>query len=263
MIICADDFGLAEDIDQAILELCRRGKLSAVSCLALPEACDREAFAALQDHRANVDVGLHLCLTRLDRLPRNAEPDTGGSAPRPGFGALVGRSLTGRLSPERLLSDIEQQYERFVAMTGCSPDHLDGHLHVHQLAGVREAVIRFVARLPAGARPYVRNTRLSLAELRRRRLPWMKAAVIGWLGARMEQRLRAAGIPTNNGFAGLYDFRHWDRYPRWFPGFIDALPQRRGMLVVHPGTTDAWRRQERVALLDFTLPAGRLQRFGR
>src|SRR4051812_45503662 len=33
MILCADDYGLSHDIDRAILDLCRAGRLTAVSCM--------------------------------------------------------------------------------------------------------------------------------------------------------------------------------------------------------------------------------------
>src|SRR2546422_7241019 len=44
MILCADDYGLSEDIDRAILELCRSGRLTAVSCMVALERCSADSL---------------------------------------------------------------------------------------------------------------------------------------------------------------------------------------------------------------------------
>ena len=73
MIICADDYGLREDIDRAILELCNRRRLTAVSCMVLFERCNAGALKRLLAHEGNVDIGLHLCLTD-EGLPLSLPP---------------------------------------------------------------------------------------------------------------------------------------------------------------------------------------------
>src|SRR5471032_3164623 len=78
MIICADDYGMGDDIDRAILELCARKRLSAVSCMVAMKRCGSELLRPLLEHQANVDVGLHLCFAdetlmdlenKMSRLP--------------------------------------------------------------------------------------------------------------------------------------------------------------------------------------------------
>ena len=58
--ICADDFGMATGIDEAILELSRLGRLSAVSCLTSGPALRHHSAALAQ---LPVDIGLHLNFT--------------------------------------------------------------------------------------------------------------------------------------------------------------------------------------------------------
>jgi len=58
MIVCADDYGLSDGIDEAILELCRRGKLSAVSCMVALERCCAESMARLSELKSSVDKRL-------------------------------------------------------------------------------------------------------------------------------------------------------------------------------------------------------------
>jgi len=258
MIICADDFGLRPDIDEAILELCALGKLNAVSCMALFERCSAASLGELRKFRGRVDIGLHLCLT--------PEPETGRRASRAqepiifsSFGTCLWRTGSGAVPKSDLVGEISAQYEVFMEKAGCAPDHIDGHLHIHQAPAMREALIEFVLSLAEKCRPYIRNTAMSIRELRRARLPYAKAWAIGILGKRMERRLRSAELRTNEGFAGIYDFKRHGGFKELLPRFVGLPGQRKGILVVHPGKTEAWRRREFEALaaMDFTMPPRR------
>ncbi len=272
MIICADDYGLREDIDEAILDLCRAGRLDAVSCMVALKRCDRGAMAALLATRTPLDrsgsghhaqggaerparagsatlgpalrphIGLHLTFTHE---PAEMEPlPVGLYRPRlPTFGTLVRRSLTHRLDLAEVNLDVSTQYGLFVKKCGCPPDFIDGHLHAHQLPGIRERLIEFALRLPVEQRPYIRNTAMPLRELRKRGLPWTKAAGIGFFGKQMARALDIVGLKTNEGFAGIYDFNKGERYAAYFRSFTDALT-RNGILVVHPGKEEPWRLRE-------------------
>lgn len=257
MIVCADDYGLREDVDRAILELCRHRKLSAVSCMVLFQRCDGEALQRLRAHEAKVDMGLHLCLTD-EGLPSEI-PTPEGKLPK--FYSLLGRALVGQIDSEAIFRQISGQYELFVTKCGRHPDHIDGHLHAHQLPGIREALADFVGTLPAGRRPYIRNTRMSLSLLRQQELPWMKAAGLDGFGGRMESALRAVPALTNDAFAGIYEFKQWRRYPGYLPKFMDCLPEPNGILVVHPGFGEDWRRQEFESLRNLAELADRSNRF--
>ena len=257
MIVCADDYGLREDIDRAILELCRLNKLSAVSCMVLFKRCDAKVLSGLLVHEAGVDIGLHLCLTD-EELPLALPPP---ECKLPGFISLSRRALLGRINPQDILRQISIQYELFVTKYGRHPDHIDGHLHAHQLPGVREALADFVRSLPREHRPYVRNTRMSIDTIRRQKLPWMKAVFIGMFGRRTQSILHAVNAPTNEGFAGIYDFKQWRKYPGYLPKFADCLREPNGILVVHPGLEEDWRRQEFESLRNLVALDGRLNSF--
>jgi predicted glycoside hydrolase/deacetylase ChbG (UPF0249 family) len=240
MIICADDYGMRADIDRAILELCGDGRLSAVSCMVLFERCDGTALEKLRQHEANVDVGLHFCLTN-ENLPLSAPLD---KTRLPEFKTLFRRAGLRMLQHGEVTGLLAAQYELFVKKAGRAPDYIDGHLHAHQLPVVAGALVDFVRQLPADRRPYVRNTRLDTRELRREKLPSLKAGFIGSFGRRLERRLRAAGVATNDGFSGIYDFKEWARYAEFFPKFAACLPEQNGILVTHPGFDEDWRRSE-------------------
>ncbi len=261
MIVCADDYGLAEDVDAAIRELAAERRLSAVSCMVLFERCTSERLAELLPYRASLDLGLHFCLTREDLpLSRGAGSMIHGND-FPAFGELSRKALSRQLKRADIQAQLAAQYELFIGKFNCTPDYIDGHLHVHQLPVIREALVDFVQSLPPASRPYVRNTQLPLKELWRRQLPWTKAAMIGGFGTRLKQRLIAAGLRTNEGFAGIYDFAKWQHYPRYFPRFVDCLRGSNGILVVHPGQKEAWRRQESETIRNFKFAEGLPKRF--
>ena len=79
----------------------------------------------------------------------------------------------------------------------------------------------------------------------------------------MQRKLRAAGVSTNQGFAGIYDFQNWRNYGAYLPRFVACLPEPNGILVVHPGFDEDWRRAELEALFGFTFAEGMPNRFRR
>ncbi len=259
MIVCADDYGFAGDIDSAILELCASGKLSAVSCATALEECNPQTLKALREHEPHVDIGLHLCFAD-EAL--NVTDSAGRTAPRlPPYRVLLRQAMFRRISPAEIAANTAAQYGQFLEKCGRKPDFIDGHLHAHQLPGIRDGLIEFVQSLPIGSQLYIRNTSLPLRELRKRALPQLKAAAIGMFGTRMLAELRVAGFATNPGFAGIYDFRQSREYPHYLPRFVDCLNHPNGILVVHPGRNEEWRRQELEALRAFNFPSGTPNRF--
>ena len=256
MIICADDYGMRQDIDRAILQLCAAQKLSAVSCMVLFERCGPALINKIRAHERRVDIGLHFCLTHED-LPLSAPLD---KIVLPSFRWLFCRALSRTLKRDEIAFLLSAQYDLFVKKFDRLPDYIDGHLHSHQLPVVADVLVQFVAGLPSASRPYIRNTRLSTTKslLQIMRPAW-KARLIGSFGARLEKKLRAANIATNDGFSGLYDFKDWQRYPEFLPQFAAYLPERTGILVTHPGFDESWRRSELEALEKFSAAVNRFQ----
>ena len=212
--------------------------------------------------QAEIDLGLHLCLA--DRTLCPVDFEIGSELAKTHFPSLnqFYWKLLSRQIPRVHLRDlIVEQYDLFIKKTGRPPDFIDGHLHAHQLPVVRQALIEFVRTLPAGEQPYVRNTRMCMKELRRRKLPMRKAFLIGRFGAKMLRGLEMNGIETNAGFTGIYDFRNASCYARYLAGFAAGIEEPNALLVVHPGQSEAWRRAEFNALSDFEFVPRKPNRF--
>src|SRR5262249_45689378 len=103
-ILCADDYGLTSGIDEAILDLCAHGRLSAVSAMVAAPAWRADA-ARLRAVGTGVEVGIHLSFTEV-------EPLTGASSLAPagkprGQAGLMTAALMRALDPGDVAREIE------------------------------------------------------------------------------------------------------------------------------------------------------------
>ncbi len=218
MIICADDFGMAEAVNCAITELARAGKITAVSCMVNMPFFTADRITALGSH---VQLGLHFTLAETPQE----------------FRRLVLRAYTRRLDWGEVYSKLAEQYRRFEEITGRKPDFIDGHLHVQQLPVVRDVLIEFIRNRCGDTPPRVRNAAMPLWQ-------WSpKSFLISVPGRVLKRKLREAGIPTNDGFGGIYNYLDFMRYPKHLEKFLLTVPQS-GIIMVHPGLDEPWRRAE-------------------
>ena len=263
MIVCADDFGMAPDIDEAIHELACMGRLSAVSCMMASPGFDEGRFVRLLRERGRIDVGLHFMLT--EGRPMATHPPGAGFVAAdgtfPGHGALLRTSLAGRIDPVTVERELAAQHARFCELAGSAPDFVDGHMHVQQLPGVRDGVLGFLGRLPVAARPYVRNSAPTWRGVFLGRVAVLKTLAIGSMGIGFRRRAWRSGLRTNDGFTGIYDFRDCDAFPA-FLGRFARHATGRTILMVHPGKVERWRGIEHRTLREAAWLSGRARRFG-
>jgi len=114
-------------------------------------------------------------------------------------------------------------------------------MHVQQLPVVRDAVVEFVQTRCAGHPTRVRNAAIPFRHCS------FKSLLIAAPGRVIRRKLRDAGIPTNDGFGGIYDYRDFMRYPQHLERFLRTVPDS-GIIMVHPGFDEPWRRAEYDAL---------------
>ena len=145
MILCADDFGSAADVDQCIVTLAEQRKISAV---AIQAALLNGSTAALNQLRQQptLDLGLQFVLTAPAR-PDSVSPSDSlcaqGCFLPPG--KLLERCLRQRVSVPEVRNQLAAQYQSFVTHCGRPPDFLASHLHVHQFPRIREGLLELAA----------------------------------------------------------------------------------------------------------------------
>ncbi len=202
LVVNADDLGYDPAIDAGILEAHARGIVTAATAMVDTPFAER----ALAEAPVTLDLGLHVAV---------AAGEGGG--------------------PAALADDIARQLERFRALRGAPPTHLDSHRHSHAAPGALGA----------------------FAEAARREGIPLRALDDG-----MRAALRARGVATADAFLGDATLRPcWTR--ERLLATIAALPAGVVELMCHPGHAPthartsfaAERELELAALCD---PAARL-----
>jgi hopanoid biosynthesis associated protein HpnK len=233
LIVTADDFGAAREVNDAVEAAHLGGILTAASLMVgAPAASDAVARA----HRMpSLRVGLHLVLTDgRPLLPPSAVPNLvdGSGHFRSGMVSAGAAMVFNPRARRQLGAEIAAQFEAFRA-TGLALDHCNAHkhFHLHPLIGSLMAKIGRRFGLRAVRVPLEPQSVLSLVE------PGPKAAP-AWLTAPwarlLRRRMAARGILTPDHVFGL----------RWsgamtrarVGGLIRNLPEGLSEIYLHPAT---------------------------
>ena len=226
LTLCADDFGHSPGTSAVIAELIRAGRINATCCMALTPSWPSD-WAMLRGVVDRAEIGIHLTLTDerpLTAMPRFA-PD--GAMPR------IDQLARQRDFPvDEIAAEIAAQFARFTAVAGRPPDFVDGHQHVHHLRGIRDIVLAETRR--SAPRAWLRDCGDTLPGMLARPFV-LKAIGSAWRGRGFRAAAHRAGLATNDGFAGHYDFG--EGYAELFPAFL-RRPGSHHLVMVHPGTDD-------------------------
>ncbi|NMG43597.1 ChbG/HpnK family deacetylase [Aromatoleum toluvorans] len=236
IIVCADDYGIAPGVSEAIAELIGAGRLSATSCMtALPDWKRRAGLLRQTAARHPADVGLHLTLT--DHLPLTAAPGLTHAGRLPPMGRLLPRALARALPRQAIRDELRAQLDAFEDAWNGPPDYIDGHQHAHVLPGIREELVaELLLRYPSTP-VWVRDCCEPPARCVRRGTALPKALLISSLGLGLRHLLRRHGLPANDGFAGLHDFSGRVPFRTLMRSFL-AGSGPRPLVHVHPGRVD-------------------------
>jgi hopanoid biosynthesis associated protein HpnK len=240
LIVQADDFGLSEAVNRAVIAAHENGIVTATSLMAGGEAF--EHAVALAKECPTLDVGVHLTLTEQQPVAaagtvRSLVGADGRFAPH--AVQFAKRYLRGEIALAEVRTELDAQIRR-VLDHGLVPSHLDGHQHVHVLPGIA----RIVAEL---ARTYgIRAVRYPAERLRGYMLRDL-AGLKDLAGAkRVFEQLVVGGLSF---LSPLRALRRADRFVGFYFGgrldernlrtVLEHLPARRTIeLMCHPGLDD-------------------------
>ena len=220
LVLCADDYAQHAGVTQAVLALAAQGRLSATSAMVLSPRWRADA-APLRELRERIDVGLHLDFTSDFAIA------AGHGVP---LGAAMRRALLGGFDPDAARTAIERQLDGFEAAWGAPPDHVDGHQHVQQFAGIRQPLVQLLARRYGTRAPWLRVSRAPVGQRT------LKSRVIAGLGANaLESIADRAHIACAPALSGIYDFVGNEAgYARRMAGWLADSPDGT-LLMCHPG----------------------------
>ena len=191
LVLCADDFALSESVSRAIAALAAQGRLSATSAMVLSPRW-REDVARLQPLRGQMDVGLHLDWTSAFAVA------AGHGQPLP---ALMARAALGGLRANAVRTAVERQLDAFEAQWQAPPDHIDGHQHVQQFRGIREALVEAVQRRYPVQPPWLRVSRAPPGQR-----DFKACTIAAWGAQALARQAESARVPHSALLSGIYDF---------------------------------------------------------
>ncbi|HEY5580134.1 MAG TPA: ChbG/HpnK family deacetylase, partial [Rhodoferax sp.] len=130
-------------------------------------------------------------------------------------------------------ANIERQLDAFDAQWQAPPDYVDGHQHVQQFAGIRQALVQVLSERYAGGnaqrRPYVRISRAPAGAAD------LKSRVIAAMGASALEKIAVdAGLTVATALLGIYDFAGGQRrYGQLMQGWLRDAPAG-SIIMCHP-----------------------------
>ena len=233
IILCADDYGQNVAISEGIVNLAEQKRINAISCMVNIKSWS-ETSTALHSIQSSTFIGLHLNFTHGEALSASWRKAYGTQLSD--ITSVLKNTCLKRLNPQIISAEIQAQLDVFTKHMNASPDFIDGHQHVHQLPVIRDALLALYSELPFGT--FIRKTCNGWSDLLSRD-GFPKRQLLMLLGGMvLQRRLAQQSIPCNSSFSGIYNFKHAEKYARFFKQFL-ANTQDEGLIMCHPGNPSA------------------------
>lgn len=244
MILSADDFGISPAVDEAIIQLIKKKRISSTGCMVIgtnPQL--RQSLASLRQIGSKIDVGLHLVLTEMTPLSEQSlqEGLVLKNGRLPDFKILAAKCYLRLLRQEVIEKEIFAQIKEFENVLGRPPDFIDGHQHVQQLPVVRKAIVSSVKKF--GQIGYVRIADLPNSWI------WNSANLISGRFALENLALALPGrqsavlfsknqIRHNRYLLGYYRHTPEIQFKSVFEKYVALRPAANDIFFCHPGNVD-------------------------
>ena len=242
LIVNADDFGLTEGVNRAIVEAHQRGIVTSATLMANGAAFDDAVRLAKEN--PSLAVGCHVVL--MDGEPLSPREQVASLAPdghgfRADFASFAWSALRGRIDPQQIEREAAAQFRK-IQSAGLSLSHFDAHKHAHMLPMVLRPLLR--AARACGIRalrnPFVPLRPLAYAHLFRRPRLWKRYSEVkllrGWHDA-FRRIVAEAGMQTTDGSFGVLSTGALDL--PLFEAIAGCIPDGTWEFVCHPGYNDA------------------------
>ena len=242
LIVNADDFGLTQGVNRAIVEAHWHGVVTSATLMANGRAFDDAIERAKSSSR--LSVGCHIVLVDGQPVLDGRQTPTLSNRKandRRFYESLNGfalRAVRGSIDPDEIEAEATAQIRKLQA-TGVAVSHLDTHKHTHIFPPVLRPLLR--AARACGV-PAVRNPfgPLHLSLLAKRPSLWkryIKVTVLSRLGRAFRRSVAGASMLTPDGTVGIVSTGAMD--DRLFGSIVNNLPEGTWELVCHPGYNDA------------------------
>ena len=244
LIVNADDFGLSEGINHAVMLGHRQGIISSATLMA--NGAGFATAVEMASMAGNLGVGVHLNLT--EGAPVSAPSGIPSLVNARGLFAhtveqLGWHSLIGTISLLEIERELRAQIEKILA-AGVAVTHLDSHKHVHLTPAICRIVLRLATdygimglRCPCERSPDVIRLMRRHARAAPRLLKQYGVSRVLWLFAQRASRAcQRAGLRHPTCFYGLTATGFLDT--EVLQRIICHLPAGTSELMCHPGYVD-------------------------
>jgi predicted glycoside hydrolase/deacetylase ChbG (UPF0249 family) len=205
LVVNADDLGLTEGTNRAIIDAHKSGIVTSTSLLANGYAFDHAATLARET--PSLGVGVHLTLTEGYPVARNVDVLLAKNGQLPLSNQPFVRTLfAGRFPAEAVRYEFEAQIEKIIR-AGIKPTHIDGHKYIHLLPRVTDIACELAKQFNI---PFIRIPhRTADKPSRVKRLPGLLIlTMLGTLAYRVAQR---NGVQVVDRVVGFVDTGHLDQ----------------------------------------------------
>jgi len=235
LIVTADDFGAATEVNEAVEVAHRTGILTAASLMVTgPAAGDAIARAR---RLTSLRVGLHLVLvdgrpaSQPSSIPDLVQPSGLFRTDMARFGARIFLLPNVR---RQVAAEITAQFEAFQA-TGLALDHVNAHKHFHLHPTISRLILEIGPRFGMRAVRVPSEPRTVLALAEPQMDPRSNYLISPWIGA-LRLRFEEAGLLVPQSVFGLA----WSgaMVARRLGALLRCLPQGLNEIYLHPATSD-------------------------
>jgi predicted glycoside hydrolase/deacetylase ChbG (UPF0249 family) len=228
LIVNADDFGMAESVNDGIIKGHQHGIITSASFMAGARASEHAATLARDN--PSLGVGVHLCLTLVRPV---AEPSKIRSLARDGVlpggpFPLMSRLLFGSIKIDEVEIELRAQIERTLAL-GIKPDHIDGHQHVHMMKRVFDVVMKLAEQYAIPAMRYPVGPDVGRMSGSR----GLEKKIFEGIAKKNRRALENAGIKFPDYFFGFAETGNLDAEK--LLNILNNLPDGTSELMCHPG----------------------------
>jgi len=242
LIINADDFGLTQGVNRAIVEAHCHGEVTSATLMANGQAFDDAVERAKSESR--LSIGCHVVL--VDGFPIRGPQQTATLSDKKfpdgrfyqSLNSFALRAVAGRIDADEIEAEVTAQIRKLQA-AGVAVSHLDAHKHTHIFPQVLRPLLRaaracgvLAIRNPFG--PVRFSILAKYPSLWKR---YSQVSILNRLGGRFRNSVADAGMLTTDGTVGIVATGAMDHY--LFENIIDSLPEGTWELVCHPGYNDA------------------------
>jgi hopanoid biosynthesis associated protein HpnK len=263
LIVNADDFGMSEAVNEAIIRAHREGVLTSASLMVTGEAAAQAVKLAKENPR--LAVGIHLVAVMGRSVLPPSEIPTLVDAAQNFSNNPVAAGLKYFFSPQarrEIRREIAAQFARFHE-TGLKLSHVDGHLHLHVHPVIFNEALRQAIKYGARCmRVPQEERRLALGfDGSQRAQKTLFTIQFGGLARYMKRKLYAAGFTVPERVYGNLQSGRMDE--SYFLYMLDNLRAATAEIYFHPATYPADRAldaHEQQCQIEFeTLLSGRVR----